>query len=108
MAKTFVEFYFNCLDLSGKNEREVSSRDASSLTNIPQFATSFRFFEKDSTGKKINFSSFYFLGTKYSIEDFKKKFPQLASDPDLMAAENIVGLNIGGFRPLNDGDIVIS
>lgn len=105
----YVEFYFPGLNAAGQNERKVESRDASILENIPEHATSFRFFEKDASDCKVNFSECHYLGTEYSNKEFKSKFPQHASDEDLANASRIVKIrNSCGFYTLREKDIVVA
>ena len=52
--KTFIEFYFPGICLGGKCEREVKSRDIEEVVfKLPQYAISFRFFNKDSTASLL-------------------------------------------------------
>lgn len=100
----FIEFYFLGVSIEGRNERKYSEGDA---IDAPDYAISYRIFEKDSCGNKINFSSYHFLGTEYTAEEFKKKFPQLASSEDLKNANRVVKTILGNFYPLAENDVVI-
>lgn len=105
VKKEFVEFYFPGVSVSGRNEREVVSRNE---INIPRNAVSYRFFNKDEDGNNINYSSYYFVGTEYSIEEFGKKYPQLKDDPELAKAKRIVKVRTGSFYALSGTDIVVT
>lgn len=106
--KTFVEFYFPGLSLEGKHEREVSSREVEAIASVPQHAVSFRFFNKDDSQHKFNYSPFFFFGTEYSMEEFSGKYPQLANDYDLSEhTERICKSRTGSFYPLSKEDIVV-
>ena len=50
--KTYVEFYFPGISVSGRCEREVSSRNVKELERIPEYAVSLRFFDKDEAENK--------------------------------------------------------
>lgn len=104
--KQYVEFYFPGLSVAGLNEKEVASRDVELIKPFPQYAFSFRFFEKNSNGNKVNYSNYYYIGEEYSIEDYKRKcIHQEVFDQN---CKNVVKLITGGFRPLLEGDMVIS
>lgn len=106
--KTFIEFYFPGICLGGKCEREVKSRDIEEVVfKLPQYAISFRFFNKDSTNKKINYSPYYFVGVDYSHQDFIQKYPQLYNCEDLQKAERVIKTNNNSFYPLKSEDIVV-
>lgn len=105
MNRPFVEFYFPGVSVAGQNEREVVSREN---VVIPEGAISYRFFDKDEAGNKIDFSSYLWVGTMYSFEEFKIKYPQLANDTELTKAQRIVKTRTGGFYPIADDDLVIA
>ena len=108
MAKQFVEFYFPGVSLKGQNEREVSSRNTEEVLPIaPVHAISYRFFDKDADGNHVNYSAYYWLGKEFSGEDFKIKYPQLASDDLFKSARRIIHAVTGGFYPLSETDIVV-
>lgn len=109
--KDYVEFYFPGVSCAGQKEKEVSSREVEAIREkIEPGAISFRFFSKESkeSKNKTNYSAYYYLGTEYSIEEFKTKYPQLASDSDFAVAKRIIKAVTGGFYPLSDEDIVVS
>lgn len=106
-TKTFVEFYFPGVNLEGKSEREVLSRVPETVTQIPKNAIYYRFFDKDDSGIKTNYSTRYWIGVEYCVDEFKKKYPQLAFDDFLENASRIVKANTGGFYPLLEGDVVL-
>lgn len=101
----YVEFYFPGVSCVGRKEREVSSREVEMIGIIPKNAISCRFFSKDEKDNKVDFSSYYYFGKEYSLEEFKGKFPQLASD--FANAKRIVKTVTGGFYPLSKDDKVI-
>ena len=103
MHRPFVEFYFPGVSVAGQNEREVVTREN---VVIPEGALSYRFFDKDEAGNKINFSSYLWVGTEYSATEFKDKYPQLANDTELAKANRIVKTRTGGFYPIADEDWV--
>lgn len=106
--KTYVEFYFPGISVSGKCEREVSSRNVGELERIPEYAVSLRFFDKDEAENKVNYSPYYFLGKEYSAQEFKVKYPQLISCEELTNAARVVKSAVGDFYPLKDTDIVVA
>lgn len=107
--KTFVEFYFPGLCRAGKCEREVTSRSIEEVTSLlPEYAISFRFFNKDENREKVNYSVYHFLGTEYSAQEFKEKYPQLSSCEHLRRAARVVKSTRGDFYPLKDEDIVVA
>lgn len=105
--KTFVEFYFPGVSCSGCCEKEVSSRDADVITSIPNNAISFRFFNKNDAGEKVNYSQYFYIGTEYSIQDFKLKYPQLAGDFDASSVHCILKSVTGAFYALSEKDVVV-
>ena len=107
MKKNYVEFYFPGTNLGGQNEREVSLKAIEAIKSIPTNAISCRFFSKDENGNKVDFSPYYFFGLEYTAQEFKTKFPQLASDPTFANAKRIVKAETGGFYPLKDEDFFI-
>jgi len=104
--KTFVEFYFPGVSCAGCCEKEVTYREESAVTSIiPNHAISYRFFDKEDDGSKINFSAYYYLGKEYSLEDFKLRYPQLAAD---FESPRVFRSTSGAFYPLaNEEDIVV-
>ena len=106
--KEFVEFYFPGVSLAGQKEREVASRELDLTGMIPEHAISYRFFSKDTNGNKVDYSPYHFIGTEYSAEEFKIKYPQLKDDPELSNAKRVVKTVTGGFYPITDNDLVTS
>lgn len=106
--KTYVEFYFPGISVSGKCEREVTSRDIEELGKIPEYAVSLRFFSKDADGAKVDYSPYYFLGKEYSAQEFKVKYPQLINCEHLSKAVRVVKTAAGDFYPLKDTDVVVA
>ena len=100
----YVEFYFPGLSLEGSNEREVKSRSPEQVTSYPAYAYAYRFFDKHSDGKKVNFSNFYYIGEEYTKERYIKAFPQ----GEDFEASRIVKLITGSFRPLKEDDVVVA
>ena len=108
--KSFLEFNFPGMDLGGKCEREVSSRDLEtvvSLANSQKGSIYCRFFDKNDENKE-NYSHRYWFGREYSCEEFKAKFPQLKDKDDFAKASRIVQARTGGFYPLSETDVVVS
>lgn len=115
MLKPFVEFYFpgvscngqkeNKVSLLGQNEKKVNWTDH---ITIPEGAIAYRFFDKDEAGNKVDYSSYLWVGTLYSADEFKLKYPQLASNPELAKAKRIVKTETGGFYPIADEDHVVT
>lgn len=106
----FVEQYFPGISCAGKKEIKVSSREVAAIIGeIKPDAISFRFFSKESkdSKNKTDYSAYHYLGKEYSVEEFKKKYPQLADDPDLISANRIVRARTGMFYPLSEEDIVV-
>lgn len=106
--KEFVEFYFPGISCAGQKEREISSRELDLSELIRNGAISYRFFSKNENNNNVNYSPYYYIGKEYSIEEFKVKYPQLATDSDLITAHRIVKTFTGGFYPLSEMDIVVS
>ena len=106
--KTYVEFYFPGISVSGRCEKEVSSRNVKELERIPEYAVSLRFFDKDEAENKLNYSPYYFLGKEYSAQEFKVKYPQLINCEELSTAARVVKSAAGDFYPLKDTDVVIA
>lgn len=106
--KTYVEFYFPGISVSGSCEKEVSSRDVEELERIPEYAISLRFFSKDSNDNKVDYSPYYFLGKEYSAQEFKTKYPQLINCEELTNATRVVKSAVGDFYPLKDTDVVVA
>lgn len=104
--KTFVEFYFPGTSLSGKNEREVTSRNEA--VTLPPYAISYRFFDKDEAGNKSNFSPYYYVGKEYSIAEFLLKYPQLKGDEYFKNIDRILLSPGGDFYSLPAAAVVIS
>lgn len=105
--KIYVEFYFPGLSVSGQCEREVSSRNVEEISRIPEYAISFRFFNKDKVGNKVNYSPYHFIGKIYSPAEFKAKFPQLSLSEITTCGKRIVKTTTGGFYPIEAEDIVV-
>lgn len=106
--KTYVEFYFPGISVSGRCEREVSSRNVEELERIPDYAVSLRFFNRDSSGNKVDYSPYHFLGKEYSAQEFKTKYPQLINCEELTNATRVVKSAVGDFYPLKDTDVVVA
>ena len=104
--QTFVEFYLPGVSVAGQHEKEVSSRNHEAIESFPDFAISYRFFNKTDEEEKINYSPYYYIGEAFSIQDFKNKYPQLAED--FGSEERILKAVTGGFYPISDEDIVVS
>lgn len=100
----YVEFYFPGLSVEGSCEREVSKRDSEEVKNYPNYAIAYRFFDKDSSGEKVNFSNYYYIGEEYTKERYERSFPQ----GDKFDCSRIVKLITGSFRPINDNDVVVA
>ena len=77
------------------------------IGKVPEYAISFRFFSKNSSGNKIDYSPYYFFGKEYSSEEFKKKYPQLAKCDFVENSDRIVSSSIAGFHALSKEDIVV-
>ena len=105
MFRPFVEFYFPGISVEGQKEKNVNINE---IIAIPEGAIAYRFFNKDEAGNKFNFSTYLWVGTKYSAEDFRVKYPQLCNDPDLAKAKRIVKTVTGGFYPIADDDWVVA
>lgn len=105
--QNFVEFYFPGISCAGEKEKEVSLRAIAEITSIPSNALSCRFFSKDEKENKVDFSSYYYFGKEYSAQEFKEKYPQLATDSDFISANRVVKTMTGSFYPLKDDEIVV-
>lgn len=106
--KEFVEFYFPGISLAGQKEKEVPSRELDLTGMIPEYTICYRFFSKDENGNNVDYSHYHFIGTEYSAEEFRTKYPQLKDDFELSKAQRVVRTMSGGFYPLTETDIVIS
>lgn len=106
--KHFVEFYFLGLPLGDHHEREIASRDPSSLKKIPSFAYGYRFFDRnDDSEEKINFSGYYYFGKEYSTADLKVKYPHI-DHSKFQGFKRVVKTSSGNLYPLNPEDQVVS
>ena len=106
--KTFVEFYFPGVSCSGGCEKQVfSKRSIHEIGPIPTNAISYRFFDKNDAGEKVNYSEYFYIGKEYSFQDFKLKYPQLAGDFDEVSVHRILKSVTGAFYALSEKDIVV-
>lgn len=106
--QNFVEFYFHGISVAGQNKREVKSRNPKDLGSIPAHAYAFRFYESNSVdGPKINISPYHYIGEELSVEKMKKSVVPVVP-LDLEKCKRLVQLSSGGFRSMNEDDIVVS
>lgn len=103
--KNCIEFYKMGISLAPFLTKEVKSQDMSNI-DVPVGAYMFRFFEVDDSGHKQNFSEYYYIGREISIEDFKKKYPQVDS-VDFNGYDKILITPDSHFYPLKENEKVI-
>ena len=101
---TYVEFYFPGISLEGRKEREVFDRDTKYVLDFPDYSYAFRFFDKDASGNKTNFSNYYYIGKEYTKEQYETAYPQ----GENFNSSRVVSLVTGGFLPLKDDDVVVA
>lgn len=103
----YVEFYFPGRLIIGENERKVDDFNANLVKhNLPNYAIAFRFYEKDDSGNKVNFSNRYWIGNELSVKDLKVKYPQIDVE-EFAGYEKVVKTSTGGFYPLKELEIAI-
>lgn len=118
MIKTYVEFFHSGVICSDSSFMEVDDRYPSSLI-LPKNTFGFRFFDIEEItysngsiykGNKHNYSSNYYYGQKYSLEEVKRYFPDkkiLIDNMELNNFKAVVKTKFEQFIPLRDGDIVL-
>ena len=119
MKVNYVEYLCVGSFFSESVIKKIDSKDINlARASMPNGGFGFRFFEKEEqmidgeqlTGKPKNYSKWFYIGEKLSLNDVKYKYPDktiLISNMEMNGWSHVVKTKFGQFMQMETGDVVL-
>lgn len=73
--KHFIEIMYPSIFHATYSEEEIEERNPKSV-KLPDGAEGFRFFDKNEEEEKVNYTGWYYVGRKYTVEEVESMFSE--------------------------------